>query len=148
MIMEKFEVYIDAVRRDNNAKVDLGVIFVKNDVTWYRFARKVVDKWKLSTRAGYMKAIMLAVEFANKHDMFITIKLSNGKVVPENIINLMNFNKKPSRHYKTYNNEFCLEYLETLEKYSANYELVIVKGENPYHEYLCRIAKNKFKNAV
>lgn len=146
--MEKFDVYIDAVRRDNNAKVDLGVVFVKEDVTWYRFARKVVDKWKLSTRAGHMKAIMLAIEFANKHDLFITINLSNGKVMPENIKGLMKTYNKSSMRYRTYNNEFCLEYLQTLEKYSANYELVIVKGENQYHEYLRKIAKNKFKNAV
>jgi len=146
--MEKFDVYIDAVGRSTNAKVDVGVIFVKNDVTWYRFTRKVVDKWKLKKRAGYMKAIMIAVDFANKHDLFITVKLNHGNVLPSNIESLMKLSKISTKLFRTYNNELCLEYLETLRRCSANYELILIKSENPYQEYLRKITTNKLNRAI
>lgn len=143
--MENFNVYITAKKRDIGAKVDYSVIFEKNGIVWYRFARKVIDRNNIGGDIGYIEAVKLAIKFAKENNMFITI-FSTKHIIEDSV--LSGKVKSKCTANRKFKDDYFIKYLELI-KNSKNFEFNFIKTiENPFFDYGRNIAVNKFKKAI
>lgn len=139
--MDIFDVYITAKKRDNKSKIDYSVLFVKNGLVWYRFTRRVIDKYKIGGKMGYVEAVKLALKFAKEHNIFANIYSTDSILNEEALKYRMGKKNKASKECKQYFSDFYNE-LKTYTNYTVKF---IKPIENPYFGYLRKLAIDKFR---
>lgn len=141
--MDMFNVYIISMKRSNNAKIDYSILFEKNNIIWYRFAKKTIDDG-LGLIKGYLEAVRLAINFSKEHNLYIKIYCNQDLILPGRLENKINSSHKSTKKFKT---EYCKEYVKFMDSNMSFYDIEIIKTtENPYYKYGSRIMKTKFRS--